>query len=221
MIATTETVRAMSAAEASDCVRKIHQGLKTCREQVYQLYIRQGWKALGYSSMSDCMDKEFEKTRRYMAMELAAAKVEVNLGTLVPKIGTIPERQLRPIAHLSPSLQMKIAGEVYQPPFNPDHVGGRPKVTAAVVQKAVDACPEAQAELQQHAERRTCKDVVESHKANRVLHNEEVRQRRIDRGLRWLDKARDCFDGQDMDPVVKKIGEAVALAKARGGAERN
>lgn len=88
----------MTAAEARDAVERVRKGLEDARLAVLELHDRRGWKALGYPSWSECLDKEFGLKRTYVHYLLEAARIEGELFTTVNV--QIPERVLRPLAQL-------------------------------------------------------------------------------------------------------------------------
>jgi len=86
--------------------------LTQLRVSLLDLYERQGWKSLGYDSWKACVTNEFKDKQRYLYYQLEAAKTERNLQDLQNstkvEIGSIPERQLRPLSNLSPDQQREI-----------------------------------------------------------------------------------------------------------------
>ena len=59
------------------------------------------WQALGYASWLECTKAEFGDSERHLYRQLAAAEIERRIDPGV-KIGTLPEKQLRPLARLTP-----------------------------------------------------------------------------------------------------------------------
>ena len=108
--ANVDEVEMMTTEEARQCIEQINDNLKDTRDLLLELWQREGWKALGYNSWRACVTKEFRGKQAYLYYQLAAAKVERNISTLVEnaedvKIGSIPERHLRPLASLPPHQQ--------------------------------------------------------------------------------------------------------------------
>ena len=91
----------MSADEARRALAAIKGHMESARKLIYDLHRREGWRALGYRSWRECVVAEFEGSERRLYQELNAAQVETVLnhgsnGT----VGSIPERQLRPLSPL-------------------------------------------------------------------------------------------------------------------------
>jgi hypothetical protein len=87
----------MTEAEARKCAQQIRHHLESARKLVLELCEREGWRALGYGSWAECVTAEFDQSRRYLYRQLDAARIEREVAPAV-EIGTIPERQLRPLA---------------------------------------------------------------------------------------------------------------------------
>lgn len=125
----------MTKDEARQCVDAINNHLSEARELIYDLYTRDGWKALGYRNWTDCVENEFPMSSRNVWRELASAKIEVNLLTHA-SVGTVSARQLEPLASLEPNAQRevwRIAQETA-----PTDKDGPPRLTGAHVQRTVD-----------------------------------------------------------------------------------
>lgn len=117
----------MSEAEARQCVEALKSHLVSIRALLVELEERQGWKALGYSSMTACLISEFpgdSKTKLIRALE--AGRIE--RYQQVP-IGTYLESQLRPL--------FKLAPEQWKPTLEKAHqYAGNGRLTATHVSKA-------------------------------------------------------------------------------------
>ncbi len=102
----------MSRKEARDLMHRIRGGLRDCRLLILQLYERQGWKALGYSSWRECVAAEFEESERRLYQLLTAAQIDRELQEAgdVDQGEPIPERQARELAKL-PTAELR--REVY------------------------------------------------------------------------------------------------------------
>jgi ParB family chromosome partitioning protein len=123
--------KTMTADEARQCVDAINNQLLSAREMIYDLWKREGWRALGYANWTDCVNSEFkEVSTRRVWQEFAAATIEVNLLNH-GSVGEIPERQLRPLTSLEPEQQR----EAWQRAIDTAPDG---KMTAAHVQQVVD-----------------------------------------------------------------------------------
>lgn len=55
----TVTLERMSEAEARACVDQIKSNLETVRARLFELREREGWRALGYLSLGECIQAEF------------------------------------------------------------------------------------------------------------------------------------------------------------------
>lgn len=99
----------MTAEEARICIDNINTNLRNTRALLLDLYERQGWKALGYESWRACVTGEFKEKQTYLYYQLAAARAEKNLSTIVETpMGTIPEAHLRHLASLPPDEQREV-----------------------------------------------------------------------------------------------------------------
>lgn len=105
----------MTVAEAEECAQMIGEGLETAGANLYEATCRMkelrdrfGWRALGYTSWTECCKKRFAKSRSYVSRLLKAQEVQEALP-----VGTkedIPERTLRPLYGETPDVQR----DVYQ-----------------------------------------------------------------------------------------------------------
>ncbi|MDZ4877349.1 MAG: hypothetical protein CLLPBCKN_006784 [Chroococcidiopsis cubana SAG 39.79] len=104
----------MTALEARAAVEQINQHCIQIRVLLVELEMREGYKALGYSSMKQLMlSNYFVKARSTLQKELQAGRIEKEYLNL--PVGTMPERQLRPLSKLKPeyySLALSQAGEI-------------------------------------------------------------------------------------------------------------
>lgn len=96
----TYVILDMTEAEAHQCINKINTHRTSIRELLIELDERMGWKALGYSSMTACLKKEFSQSDSQLKYELNAGRIERKLN--VP-INTYIESHLRPLKKLSSS----------------------------------------------------------------------------------------------------------------------
>lgn len=120
----------MTIGEARQYVDEIKRQLESMRMLVYDLWRREGWRVLGYANWTECVENEFPSSSRHIWHELSAAKIETNL--LNPgSVGSIPERQLRPLTSLEPEQQREAWSRVVETAPNG-------KITAAHVQSVVD-----------------------------------------------------------------------------------
>jgi len=104
----------MTALEARAAVEQINQHCNQIRVLLVELEMREGYKALGYSSMKQLMlSNYFVKARSTLQKELQAGRIEKDY--LNVPVGTMPERQLRPLSKLKPeyySVALSQAGEI-------------------------------------------------------------------------------------------------------------
>ena len=70
----------MTKDEARQCVDAINNHLSEARELIYDLYTRDGWKALGYRNWTDCVENEFPMSSRNVWRELASAKTSSGIA---------------------------------------------------------------------------------------------------------------------------------------------
>lgn len=94
-------VAVMTEDEARQCVTRINTHLNGARAELLRLYEGRGWQALGYNSWRECVEIEFGQSQRHLYRQLAAAEIEQRIDPGV-KIGTIPEKHLRPLSQLTP-----------------------------------------------------------------------------------------------------------------------
>ena len=102
----------MTSEEAQTCIAEINKNLKNTRTLLFDLYEREGWRALGYASWRECVTAEFKQHQSYLYRQLEAAKAERNILSVVDHalMSEIPESHLRPLASLCSSDQR----EAYQ-----------------------------------------------------------------------------------------------------------
>jgi hypothetical protein len=124
-------VRPMVEKEARDCVDRINENMNDVRSLVYDLYVREGWSALGYESWRECVTKEFQQNERYLYRELESAQAEKNICQICQNT-KIPDSQLHALTKLrnEPEKQR----EAYQQAIDTAPEG---KITAALVKKIV------------------------------------------------------------------------------------
>lgn len=135
-----QTTGPMTTDQARRTVEAINNGMVRVRELILQLYTREGWKALGYTTWRDCVKAEFDQSQSRLYQQLAAAQIEARIfasddSTMVENREPIPERQLRPLAKIEPNYQ-KLG---YDLATNTAPDG---KLTAAHVQSVVDVLKE-------------------------------------------------------------------------------
>lgn len=120
----------MTSAEARQTVEQIRQHLESARELLYSLHLREGWRALGYSSWRECAKAEFGRSQAQVYRLLDAARVEVNIGS---PIGELPEWQTRELKRVPPERQREVYEEAQRVASTS---GGR--VTGAVITEAAN-----------------------------------------------------------------------------------
>lgn len=85
----------MTSEEARAAVDAIKSHVQKARALLLDLHEREGWKALGYESWEKCVSSEFGRSRSYMYRQLAAAKLELEVGS---EVGDHPESHMRAIS---------------------------------------------------------------------------------------------------------------------------
>lgn len=124
-------IRPMIYKEARECADRINAGINNVRRDVVELHDRDGWEALGYKDWTECVQQEFKQTERYIFYQFKAAQIEQNVSDCTTvQLGTIPERQLRPLSKLEPDQQREAWAKAVE-------TAPEGKVTAAHVQKVV------------------------------------------------------------------------------------
>ena len=129
----------MTKDEARECIEQINENLRDTRELLLELYEREGWKALNYSSWRECVTGEFKEKQAYLYYQLAAAKTERNISTIVEKSEPLPESHLREISKIKDPDQQR---EVYRQAVETAPEG---KVTARHIEETVKEMKEAKA----------------------------------------------------------------------------
>lgn len=139
-----ELITVMDAGEARECVAGIRADMEnaafsiaSARRRVLDLDRRQGWRALGYDTLRDCLKAELAKSQAHVYRQLAAARVEEALGL---PFGSQPEGRIRDLAQLEgePPLQ-RFAWRIAELIADVEHGG---KITGPVVKNAVDLVTE-------------------------------------------------------------------------------
>jgi hypothetical protein len=96
-----DVVPLMTTDEARACVTSINSHMNSARAELLRLYEGRGWAALGYASWRECVATEFAKSQAYLYRQLEAAEIEQRISPM-GEIGAVSERQLRPLARLTP-----------------------------------------------------------------------------------------------------------------------
>jgi hypothetical protein len=126
----TDIITTMTEQEARQCVQDIRAGLVNVGRKLLDLYERDGWRVLGYTSWRECAQAEFGYRQSHTYRLLEAATIERNISP-IGEIQAIPESQLRPLTALEPAQQI----EAWQRAIDTAPNG---KITAAHVQAVVD-----------------------------------------------------------------------------------
>ena len=97
----------MTAIEARLIVDEINTGIVSIGDKLLELYDREGWKALGYSSWRDCVTVEFNFGQSRVYQLLSFAQVTRNIDSTIGGKVILPtsERQTRPLTDLPPAQQ--------------------------------------------------------------------------------------------------------------------
>jgi hypothetical protein len=104
----TAVVQLMTGDEARQCADQIRRGMADVRHLLLDFHEREGWRALGYDTWRECAMAEFgyEQSRVYQLLE--AARVERNLAISTTVEKPVPERHLRPLTKLEPTMQHEV-----------------------------------------------------------------------------------------------------------------
>lgn len=107
------TAPPMKKREARELLLQIRQSMRETRLLLLDLFEREGWRALGYSSWRECVSVEFAESERHLYRLLAAAQLERELthGTDQARGRPIPERQLRELARLDTAEERRAVWE--------------------------------------------------------------------------------------------------------------
>lgn len=103
----TRMIVLMTADEARQCADAIRSNLGNLRRLVLDLYNRQGYIALGYSSWRECVTTEFQFSQGQLYRLLVAAQTEQNISP-IGEIGIIREGHLRELVGLEPEQQREV-----------------------------------------------------------------------------------------------------------------
>jgi hypothetical protein len=100
----------MVCKEARECADRINANMTDVPALVYDLYVREGWLALGYASWRQWVVAEFKQNENYLYRQLEAAQVQKNIFPIGKN--DIPESQIRPLVSLkdNPVQQIILAG---------------------------------------------------------------------------------------------------------------
>lgn len=92
----TPAVKLMNKAEATEAVGKINNNVLSAAALIRDFYNRDGWKALGYKSWTDCASKEFEHSKQRVFQLLdAATLIEEHPAVATMVAGGSTERAVR------------------------------------------------------------------------------------------------------------------------------
>lgn len=122
-------VQSITESDARSLVERIRSHINEARALVLELYEKEGWKALGYKSWTECTEMEFPVSSRHVFRLLDAAQTERNITDQLVSKGPIAESVLRPLASLEPDQQREAWAAA---------TASNPKPTAAQVEKAVE-----------------------------------------------------------------------------------
>ena len=103
--------------EAQAGIENAETSIKQARAEMTELHRRQGWRALGYRSWDECVQKIFHKSKRHANRLIQSLETEIAIrgedgmagGTLGPN-SHISERSMRPLYGKTP----EVAKKVYQ-----------------------------------------------------------------------------------------------------------
>jgi hypothetical protein len=168
----------MSAEEARETIDHIKERFGEIRYLILDLYEREGWRALGYDSWTDCARKEFKDSERHVFRLLDAAKSEKELRTilgftdqLVSKPDPIPESHLRMLTGLEPEQRKRVYQESLETAPNGE-------LTAAHIRQTRNRVLEKEQQAAQGPDRQLSL-VIEQARRNRIKHLIEHLQERL------------------------------------------
>src|SRR5690348_7356154 len=98
-------IEPMNADEARKCVQKIRDHVVEIGHLVRDLREREGWKALGYKSFTDCLNHEFNYSRKHLYEMMKAAPI---IDALLPTGNRLSSGQAAIVAHYPQELQTAI-----------------------------------------------------------------------------------------------------------------
>lgn len=125
----TALVVMMTADEARERVNQINSEVRGIGALLLDLKEREGWKALGYSTWTECLEKEFEESRRHLYRLMNAEEVRRDLGPIGHiDVSQVPESQLRELVDVPSEERVP----VYQESVETAPEG---RVTAAHIQR--------------------------------------------------------------------------------------
>jgi len=109
-MSTTPAIQLMNKTEARETVTQINLSVNKAAILIHELYNREGWKALGYTSWSDCASKEFEHSRTQVVRLLDEVNIRQKIAD-VPMGASLPERAIRelksvPAEQIGPVLEV-------------------------------------------------------------------------------------------------------------------
>lgn len=178
-----ETLPAMTKNEALRTNDAIKSGIKTLRALLLDMRDRKGWLALGYSSFEEYGKTElgYEKARVYQLVNAAIIENTLKESTIVDS-PAITESHLRPLAPLSDEDRRKVWQEAIAQAEEENR-----KLTAKMVQEAVDRLNAEKQELQGQLELAQLKTEEWREQANKNL--KIKRNIEADRDLKALELA--------------------------------
>lgn len=101
----------MEAEEARQIVSEIRQKAEDMGYLLLELRDRQGWKALGYTSWTACLEQEFDKSRQHLYRLMWVAEINEQLS---PLGYTVNSKQAVVLHSLSPETRQAVVQEAYQ-----------------------------------------------------------------------------------------------------------
>ncbi len=122
----------MTASEARDTASAIRACINQAGELLLDFYERKGWRVLGYTTWSDCVEAEFEQCRSALHRRLESARItrEIkSLGVENFNVDEVPDSHLRALSQVPNEQRV----ETYKEALS--EAAGKP--TAAVVAKVV------------------------------------------------------------------------------------
>lgn len=110
----TQIVNLMTFEEARSCADAIKVSLNNIGQKLLELYEREGWVVLGYSSWRECTQSEFgfQQSRVYQLLDFAQTQriISTNGGN----DASLNERQSRALAGLEPEQKVEVHKEAVE-----------------------------------------------------------------------------------------------------------
>ncbi len=118
---TERQVILMTEDEARAAVAAVCRHFESARQQLLDLYEREGWRALGYDSWRACVVAEFSLSQTRVYELLSAAKVEREFSAMAETDQRLPERRLRVVASAPAAIRAELFAHARELPTRELH----------------------------------------------------------------------------------------------------